>query len=363
MTICRKIQFVTGREEILFPAMAEYSAAFPTRLTHEECYVAAVSDLLIGLLGALLATNQPAAVSNLVTQTTGMTVSIPDPNDPVEKEYHKVTTDDDAAQAEVDGWIRDNEAFSAKGGGMKPNELNAKIRTRMGAIKQEYVDFLAKHPGHARAHLAYGSFLNDFQDEEGAMAEFEKARTLDPSNPAPWNQLANEFTHSGPVDKAFAYYEKAIELNSNEPIYYQNLATTVYLFRSNSVPYYHLTEQQVYDKAMTLYEKAMKLDPHNFELAQDAAQTYYGIKPTRTDDALNAWTNALKIADTDIEREGVYLHFARFQLSAGRFAEAHRNLDLVKNPTYNDLKTRLERNLAAREKEYADTNAVKLETK
>ncbi len=32
-----------------------------------------------------MATNQPAAVSNLVTQTTGLTVNIPDPNDPVEK--------------------------------------------------------------------------------------------------------------------------------------------------------------------------------------------------------------------------------------------------------------------------------------
>ena len=46
-----------------------------------------MTNLLIGLLSALVATNQPAAVSNLVTQTTGLKVTIPDPNDPVEQEY------------------------------------------------------------------------------------------------------------------------------------------------------------------------------------------------------------------------------------------------------------------------------------
>ncbi len=151
----------------------------------------------------------------------------------------------------------------------------------------------------------------------------EKARVLDPKNPAPWNQLANEFTHHGPVKKAFEYYEKAIELDPGEAIYYQNLGTTVYLFRTDSKEYYHLDEQKIFDKALALYQQAMKLDPNNFELAQDVAQTYYGIKPTRTDEALNAWTNALKIADTPIERDGVYLHLARFELNAGRFAAAH----------------------------------------
>ncbi len=112
-----------------------------------------------GLLGALVATNQPAAVSNLVVQTTGISISIPDPNDPVEQEYHKLTAADDAAQAEVDGWIRENDAFAEKGGGVKPNVLNARIRARLEIIKKAYLDFLARHPDHARAHLAYGSFL------------------------------------------------------------------------------------------------------------------------------------------------------------------------------------------------------------
>jgi hypothetical protein len=58
-----------------------------------------VSQLLLGLLSVLVATNQPAAVSNLVVRSTGVSVSIPDPNDPVEKDYQRLLEEDDAAQA------------------------------------------------------------------------------------------------------------------------------------------------------------------------------------------------------------------------------------------------------------------------
>ena len=48
-----------------------------------------MNDLTIGLLSALLATNQPLAVSNLVQQHTGVSVSMPNPNDPAEQELQK----------------------------------------------------------------------------------------------------------------------------------------------------------------------------------------------------------------------------------------------------------------------------------
>jgi tetratricopeptide (TPR) repeat protein len=304
-----------------------------------------VSNLLIGLLGALLATNQPAAVSNLVTQTTGVSVSIPDPSDPVEKEFHQLMTDDDAAMDEVDKWIQENNSFTEQGAGISKETLNARIHARLDVIKKSYQDFLTRHPNHARAHIAYGSFLNDIKDEDGAVAEWEKARALDPKNPSPWNELANVYGHDGPVMKAFEYYEKAIQLDPTEPVYYQNLGTTVYLFRRDATNYYHITEQEVFNKALTLYSNAMRLDPQNFELAQDVAQTYYGIRPFRTEDALVSWTNALRIAKTDVERQGVYIHFARIKLNAGRLAEAQQHLDDVNIEHYNELKRRIQRNL------------------
>jgi tetratricopeptide (TPR) repeat protein len=269
----------------------------------------------------------------------------------VEQEYTKLVEDDDAAQAEVDRWIQENNAFAAKGAGAKPADLNRRIRGRFESIRKRYEDFLKQHPEHVRARVAYASFLGDIHDEAAAQEQLEKALELDTNNPAIYNNLANIYGHDGPTKKAFEYYAKAIELNPNEPVYYHNFGTTVYLFRKDAREFYGITEQQVFDKALELYAKALKLDPTNFPLASDVAQTYYGIKPTRTEDALRAWTNTLHIANDEIEREGVYLHFARIKLHAERFDEARAHLAAVTNDMYADLKNRLARNIEQQEKE------------
>ena len=60
---------------------------------------------MIGLLSALVATNQLAALSNLVTQATGVVMPGPSGKDPVTRELDKLMADDDAAHEEVDQWI------------------------------------------------------------------------------------------------------------------------------------------------------------------------------------------------------------------------------------------------------------------
>ena len=162
-------------------------------------------SLLSHLLSVFVATNSPAvAVSNEIQQATGVAVPMVDVSDPLEKEYQKLLADDDAAQSEVDQWIRENQAFAANGGGVPNAELNRRIEERFKPVKQAYEDFIAAHPDHARARVAYGSFLNDTGDEDGAKAQWEKGIALDPQNPAVWNNLANYFGEHGPVTNAFA---------------------------------------------------------------------------------------------------------------------------------------------------------------
>jgi hypothetical protein len=106
----------------------------------------------------------------------------------------------------------------------------------------------------------------------------------------------------------------------------------------------------------------VQLDPENFKLATDYSQSYYGIRPLRTNDALVAWTNALQIAHNDVEREGVYIHLARIKMAAGRFAEARAQLAAVTNSMYADLKHLLERGLAQRENKATNASAVNIST-
>jgi tetratricopeptide (TPR) repeat protein len=322
--------------------------------------------VLLRLLSALLSTNQVVAASNVVARTTVVALPVVDPKEPAEKEFQKLLAADDAAQAEVDKWIQDNNAFEEKGAGISAATLNARIDQRFEPVVRGYEDFLLGHPKHARARLAYGSFLNDIRRETDAMVQWERARELEPGNPAAWNNLANYFSHRGPIKKAFAYYAKAIELNPREPVYYHNLATCVFLFRKDAKEFYQLDDdQKVFRQALGVYRQARELDPRNFALATDLAQTYYYLKPLPAADkaaaeqaekqlleeALAAWLDAQKIAGDDHEREGVFIHLARLCIIHGRFEEARRYLAAVTRPEYGVLKQRLTRNLERKQKE------------
>jgi len=304
-----------------------------------------VNDLTIGLLSALLATNQPQAVSNLVQQQTGVTVDVT--GDPTERELRELMLNDDATLDEVEQWISTNTIPHTNTVALA--EFNRRIKERCAAVSQGYERFLRNHPDSARGFLAYGTFLNDIGDEDGARVEFENSRQLDPKNPAVWNNLANYYGEHSPVTNAFAYYTEAIRLNPNEAVYYHNFATTVYLFRTDAREYYHIDEQQVFDKALELYRQALKIAPDNFVFATDYAESYYGIKPLRTNDAIAAWNQALTLAHTDLERQGVEVHLARTKIAAGLFDEARAHLAQVTNSTYAQIKNRLVRVLAEKE--------------
>jgi tetratricopeptide (TPR) repeat protein len=186
--------------------------------------------------------------------------------------------------------------------------------------------------------------------------QWERALTLSTNHAAIYNNLANHYGHNGPVEKAFTYYEKAIALDTNEPVYLHNFATTVFLFRKHVREHYGITEDQVFDKAMDLYARAMRLDPRNFPLATDVARCYYGIKPLRIADAKAAWQKALQLAGDDVEREGVYLHLARWEIFDQKWDAAHAWLNKVTNAMYLDTRTTVLKNLENR-RQQAATNA------
>jgi tetratricopeptide (TPR) repeat protein len=304
-----------------------------------------VSDLFAGLLIALMAANSQPGASNSVAQQAGVPIAEVNANDPDEQEYHRLLLDDDAAEKEVLGWIDSADAFAKAGGGEPQVALNLKIQQRLDVIKKEYEDFVERHPKHVNSRLAFGSFLNDNNDQEGAFKQWEEARQLAPNNPAAWNNLGNYYGQHGPATNAFKYYEKAMELNPHQAVYYHNLAAAVYLFRSEAQAYYHLDDQQTFDKSQGLYRQAIKMDPDNFILFSDYAESFYGVNPPRWKEGLEAWTAALNIAHDEVEREGVCLHLARIQLHLGDYDQARKNLDVVTNASYAKLKSGLVKSL------------------
>lgn len=314
-----------------------------------EGSVRIVNYLIVGLICAALTAAPDAPLKTKTTKPRSEANG--EKKDPVQEEYEKLIALDEAALKDVEKMSAEHSAFAEKGAAESKAVLAAKIDQRLEPVRKAYEEFLLKHPAHVDARLAYGSFLNELGEEEDSIVQWEKARELDPKNPSAWNNLANVYAHIGPIKKAFQYYEKAIELDNEEAVYLQNLATVTYLFRKDAAESYRIDEEGVFNKALELYRRAMKLDPTNIVLATDYAQSFYGIQPLRTDDAVSAWKHALSLAKSDAEKEGIYLHLARVELNSGRFTDAEQHLALVNNPDMQELKNRLRKNLERKRSE------------
>jgi len=275
----------------------------------------------------------------------------------LEAELQKIIDEGERANADVERWIAEWEKQTdPQQDAAARNELRRRVQEQYARLGQAFTNFINRHPKHGGGYIAYGDFLLGHHDEDGALEQLEKGLKLDKTNATVYNDLANIHGHHGSVKKAFQYYARAIELDPTEPIYFQNFGTTVFLFRKDAREYYGINEQQVFDKALMLYSNAMRLEPRNFALASDVAETYYGIKPWRFEDALRSWTNALALAHSEMEREQVYTHFARVKTQARRYDEARGHLQAVTNEAYAQLKDRMLRNI--QEHEAADkTNA------
>ncbi|MGA1236467.1 MAG: tetratricopeptide repeat protein [Limisphaerales bacterium] len=322
-------------------------------------------------LGLLVSSFSRAAETALTpTSPPPIETSADEPTDPVEKEYRKLLIMDEEALDQVDQWIQEEQAQREQGVGLTDATLTARILDHLRPVRKAYDRFLEKYPDHAKGHLAYGSFLGEIGEHDEAVRYMEKAKELDPSNPAAWNNLANYYGHRGPIRKCFEYYAKAIELNPKESVYYQNLAVCVFLFRRDSEEFYGITEPEVFEKSLELYRKAMELDPTNFVLATEYAMSFYGMLPLSTASAeekkegrmkitaraIPAWEDAMKLAADDLQKQGIYVHLARNKYIAGRYDEARKDLEAITLDDYQGIKNKILSNIEKAEQDAASTS-------
>ncbi len=263
--------------------------------------------------------------------------------EPAEQHYQRLLELDDTILQKISEWIRASQRADALE--TETIALAGKINRAVQPVKEAYETFLSAHPNHAQARLTFASFLSDIGEEQAALPHLQKAVEINPHLPAAWNNLANYYGQNGNGKEAFACYEKAIALNSKEPLYYHNFGAVVFLFRNDAREYYHLTNTEVFDKTLSLYKKALELDPKNFDLAEDIAQTYYGIKTSdqpskmaHPQEALDAWQYAASLAPSDFEKQGVRIHLARIYLEMENSEQARRELNQVTLPVYQTLK-------------------------
>ena len=259
---------------------------------------------------------------------------------------------DETVHRQVEDWARVAKTNELSGDVVQVAILKTRIQQRLDQLDRAYAKFISEHPDHVRARLALASYLREWDRDAEALEQLEKSKSLEPTNPAVWNNLGNYYGHAGTSSNAFICYLKAIELSPKEPLYYQNQARNLYLFQEDAAVFLKTNLPAALIKAQDYYRQALSLSPTNFVIATDLAQTFYAVRVALTNSpevnhrvvdglvgqAMEAWKQAEKLAGSKTQLEGVWIHMARIQMNAKRWDEARLILRRVTLPEYEDTR-------------------------
>ncbi len=176
---------------------------------------------------------------------------------------------------------------------------------------EAYSKLVAAFPNDERAHQLLGTHYLAIQDNDAAVAEFQKAVQLVPTFVPAYNLMGYAYQGSEKYKEAEGAFRKYIELIPNEPNPYDSLAEL-------------LMKTGRFDESIENYKKALSLDPQ-------FASAYRGISAgliyqDNHKDAMTQLQQEFDKARDDGERQQALLGMAVCYADEGKLKEAQGKL-------------------------------------
>ncbi|MBT3569886.1 MAG: hypothetical protein HN494_13630, partial [Opitutae bacterium] len=223
------------------------------------------------------------------------------------------------------GQIVEREQLFLKNSSWANKPLSKQELTRRAQqILSAYESYLEDNPRDVNGLILYGKFLRRMGQPRHATGLFLEADKIDPRLAVVKQNIANYLVEEGRLADALPFLLKAVELESNEPVYHHQLGTFLFLFKEDLLNL-GIASAQANDRSMhEAFRTASKLRPDNFEYKLRYAQSFFAISDPDWNKALDAWQDLRKQARNrpTSEREYLALGAARTMVELGRGKEA-----------------------------------------
>ena len=290
------------------------------------CPNASIISLVLGLaaLGSLGADDAARARRSMPPELAHLPELLGDAEQLVDR-----VRDFDVTQQALAAWdLETAEGLAAPFAAVKQQHATR----RYALVRRAYEFALAHFPGNARACNYYGELLYDrFQETERAVQVWEQASAADPGLGSPFNNLAIHYCHEGEYARGLKCYQRALEIEPDNPDYLFNLAQTCLVHRPHMQSLLGCSAPGLYEQAMELSRKAAENAPEDYRLREDYALNFFvaagfGVKANWRA-AAKAWQHARKHAPDQVKLFSTWLNEARVWIRQGNRRKARRCLE------------------------------------
>jgi len=163
---------------------------------------------------------------------------------------------------------------------------------------------LARNPDCWMACNNLGFVLIQKGEVDEAMAQFQKALEINPQDPPTWNNVGNVLFHWGKVNEAVPYFQKALQLNPDYTEALNNLGSAL------------LQEGKV-DEAMAQFQKVLQINPDSVEAHGNLGNAM--LQEGKVDEAIAQYQKALQISPNN---PNLYNNLGNALSRQGQFEQA-----------------------------------------
>jgi tetratricopeptide (TPR) repeat protein len=207
------------------------------------------------------------------------------------------------------------------------------VKTELQSIVDGYERLINASPEFAAAYISYGMMLHRIGERVTSNAILARADELDPYHAIVKNQLGNYQAEEGNYLEAMAFYNMAIDLRPEEPMYHYQLGNLLFAYKKFFIDDKLFLPDGIDLEIQTKFREAAMLAPAHLPYRLRYAQSFFDVARPNWEAAIEEWQQLVDFVESPEEKQMMQLYMARTRFLMGHHTAARKIVNRIDEPS------------------------------
>lgn len=207
------------------------------------------------------------------------------------------------------------------------------IKTELQSIVDGYEALISAAPNYVAAFISYGMMLHRIGERIPSNAMLIRADQIDPYHAIVKNQLGNYQAEEGNYPEAMGFYQMAIDLRPNEPLYHYQLGNLLFSYKNFFIDDKLFLPEGIDLEIQNRFRKAAMLAPAHLPYRIRYAQSFFDIAKPNWEAALEEWQQLVNFVESPEEKQMMQLYMAKTRFEMGHHTAAQKIIKGIDEPS------------------------------
>ena len=207
------------------------------------------------------------------------------------------------------------------------------IETELQSIVDGYEALISAAPNYVAAFISYGMMLHRIGERIPSNAMLIRADQINPYHAIVKNQLGNYQAEEGNYPEAMGFYQMAIDLRPDEPLYHYQLGNLLFSFKKFFIDDKLFLPEGIDLEIQNRFRKAAMLAPAHLPYRLRYAQSFFDIARPNWEAALEEWQQLVNFVESPEEKQMMQLYMAKTRFEMGHHTAAQKIIKGIDEPS------------------------------